>query len=89
MHRFYGVARNDGKDYRVMTLMKEENRQGESNGIHSYEVQKIEMLDEETPNTPNGVGTPNSELEAYPLAKVIKDVGKTMEPEKNCLKRAR
>ncbi|MDY4555455.1 MAG: helicase-related protein [Prevotella sp.] len=85
MHRFYGVARIDGKDYRVMTLMKEENRQGESNGIHSYEVQKIEVLDEETPNTPNGVGTPAIKREAYPLAKVIKDVGKTMETDKNLL----
>lgn len=28
------------------------------------------MLDEETPNTPNGVGTLNSELEGSPLAKV-------------------
>ena len=65
--------------------MKEENRQGESNGIHSYEVQKIEVLDEETPNTPNGVGTLNSELEGYPLAKLIKDVSKTIEPDKKLL----
>ena len=43
------------------------------------------MLDEETPNTSNGVGTLNSELEGYPLAKVIKDVGKTMEKGKNLL----
>lgn len=28
------------------------------------------MLDKQMPNTSNGVGTPNSELEAYPLAKV-------------------
>lgn len=85
MHRFYGVARVDGTDYRVMTLMKEESRQKESNGIHSYEVQKIEVLDEETPNTSNGVGTPNSELEAYPLAKVIQNVDKTMESGKKLL----
>lgn len=89
MHRFYGVARIDGTDYRVMTLMKEESREGESNGIHSYEVQKIEVLDDETPNTSNGVGTPNSELEAYPLAKVIKDVVKTMEPSKNLLEQSK
>ena len=29
------------------------------------------MLDEETPNTSNGVGTLNSELEGYPLAKEL------------------
>ena len=43
------------------------------------------MLDEETPNTSNGVGTLNSELEGYPLAKLIKDVGKTMEKDKKLL----
>ena len=89
MHRFYGVARIDGKDYRVMTLMKEENRTDRGNGIHSYEVQKNEVLDEETPNTLNGAGTPNSELEGYPLAKLIKDVDKTMVPGKKLLKESK
>ena len=46
---------------------------------YAYDVTKIEVFDEETPNTSNGVGTLNSELEGYPLAKVIKDVGKTMD----------
>lgn len=78
MHRFYGVARIDGKDYRVMTLMREDSRVNEGNGIHSYEVLKIEVLDDQSPNTSNGVGTPNSELEAYPLAKIIQNFGKTM-----------
>ena len=40
MHRFCGVANIDGVDYRVMTLMKEENKAKRGNGIHSYEVQK-------------------------------------------------
>ena len=40
MHRFYGVANIDGVDYRVMTLMKEENKAKRCNDIHSYEVQK-------------------------------------------------
>ena len=47
------------------------------------------MLDEETPNTPNGVGTPAIKREAYPLAKVIKDVGKTMEKDKNLLEQSK
>ena len=63
MRRFYGVANINGVDYRVMTLMKEENKAKRGNGIHSYEVQKIEVLDE-TPNTPNGTDGLNSELEA-------------------------
>ena len=63
MRRFYGVANINGVDYRVMTLMKEENKAKRGNGIHSYEVQKIGVLDE-TPNTPNGTDGLNSELEA-------------------------
>ena len=63
MRRFYGVANINVVDYRVMTLMKEENKAKRGNGIHSYEVQKIEVLDE-TPNTPNGTDGLNSELEA-------------------------
>ena len=68
-----------------MTLMREDSRPDEGNGIHSYEVQKIEVLDAETPNTSNGAGTLNSEFEGYPLAKVIQGVGKTMENGKNLL----
>lgn len=34
-------------------------------------ITKIEVLDEKTPNTSTGADTPNSELEGYPLAKVI------------------
>lgn len=85
MHRFYGVARIDGKDYSVMTLMKEEVNTNRSNGIHSYDVQKIKVLDDESPNTLNGVGTPNSELEGYPVAKVIKNIDKTMVPGEKLL----
>ncbi len=85
MHRFYGTVIIDGKPYRVMTLMREEKNPIVGNGIHAYEVQKIEVLDEETPNTSNGVGTPAIKREAYPLAKVIKDVGKTMEKDKKLL----
>ena len=63
MHRFYGTVIIDGKPYRVMTLMREEKNPIVGNGIHAYEVQKIEVLDE-TPNTPNGTDGLNSELEA-------------------------
>ena len=59
--------------------MKEENRTNRGNGVHSYDVQKIEVLDEESPSTSNGVGTLNSELEGYPSAKLLNDVVKTMD----------
>ena len=66
-------------------FVKEENSTNRGNGVHSYDVQKIEVLDEESPSTSNGVGTLNSELEGYPLTKVIQKVGKTMETDKNLL----
>lgn len=87
MHRFYGVARIDGKDYSVMTLMKEEVNTNRSNGIHSYDVKKIKVLDEESPNTSNGVGShPQSKIgSSYPLAKLLQNVEKSYDKGKNCL----
>ena len=68
-----------------MTLMKEDGRKGVNNGINSYVVQKIEVLNDKSPSTSNGVGTPNSELEAYPSAKLLNDVVKTMDNGKKIL----
>ena len=74
-----------------MTLMREEKNPVVGNGIHSYEVQKIEVLDEETPSTLNGVGShPQSEIgSSYPLAKLLKDVVKTMDNGKKFSLRAK
>ena len=80
MHRFYGVAIIDGTPYRVMTLMREEKSFATSNGIHSYEVQKIEVLDNELPSTSNGVGSQNQIGSSYPLAKLLKDVEMSYRP---------
>ena len=85
MHRFYGVAIIDGVPCRIMTLMREDARSEESNGIHSYEVQKIEMLDNELPSISNGVGTQINELSAYPLAKLLKGVEKAYDKGKYLL----
>ena len=90
MHRFYGAVAIDGKPYRVMTLMREEKRSdGMRNGVHAYEVQKIEVLDE-TPNTPNGTDGLNSELEASSaVAKLLKDVEKSYDSGKKVLDESR
>lgn len=85
IHRFYGIAVIDGVPCRVMTLMREDGRTEMSNGIHSYEVQKIEVLDNELPSTSNGVGKPISELPAYPLAKLLKGVEKAYDKGKYLL----
>ena len=85
MHRFYGLAIIDGIPCRIMTLLREDIRSEESNGIHSYEVQKIEVLDNELPSTSNGVGTQINDLSAYPLAKLINGVEKSYDKGKNLL----
>ncbi len=78
MHRFYGAVVVDGVPYRVMTLMREEANSNIGNGIHAYEVQKIEVLDN-MPNTSNGVGSHSQSKigSSYPLAKLLKDVEKS------------
>lgn len=87
MHRFYGAVIIDGKPYRVMTLMREEKNPVVGNGIHAYEVQKIGVLDEETPNTPNGVGShPQPKVgSSYPLANLLQKVEKAHDLGKNLL----
>ena len=74
MHRFYGVAVIDGTPFRIMTLMREGKDSATSNGIHSYAVQKIEVLDNDLPSTSNGVGSiPQVKSGSlYPLANLDK-----------------
>lgn len=86
MHRFYGVAVIDGKTYRVMTLIREERNPAVGNGVHAYEVQKIEVLDE-TPNTSNGVGSHSQSKigSSYPLANLLQNVEKAYDTGKKLL----
>ena len=91
MHRFYGVAVIDGVPCRVMTLMREEKSSATSNGIHSYEVQKIEVLDNDLPSTSNGVGSQNQlGIDSpYPLAKLLKGVEKSYDKGKKLLEESK
>lgn len=77
VHRCYGAVSIDGKPYRVKITLKEEvgNKKLPHN-THSYEVQKIEVLDNDLPSTSNGVGTQIENPSAYPLAKLLKDIEK-------------
>lgn len=85
MHRFYGAITVDGKPYYVMTLMKEDRNPKEGNGVHVYEVQKIEVLNDDSSSTSNGVNRTNSVSSPYPLAKILKDIEKAHDPGKNLL----
>ena len=91
MHRFYGVAVIDGTPFRIMTLMREGKDSATSNGIHSYAVQKIEVLDNDLPSTSNGVGSiPQVKSGSlYPLAKLLKGVEKAYDKGKYLLEESK
>ncbi|MCF0181175.1 MAG: hypothetical protein HUK11_02800, partial [Muribaculaceae bacterium] len=81
MHRFYGVANIDGKPYSVMTIMREDRRPDESNGIHAYEVTKVKLLDNE-PGNSSGTGTLH---EPVSVAKLLQNVEKSYDKGKKIL----
>ena len=82
MHRFYGVANIDGEPYRVMTLMREDRVPQNKDGLYAYEVQKIEVLNDKTSSTANGVDSTKPESMTYPLAKLLQKVEKSKDPGK-------
>lgn len=63
--------------------MTTKSSKGKRDGVHAYEVQKIEVLDEQTPSTPNGLERATESL--LPLAKVIKKLEKSYDPGKKIL----
>ena len=85
MHRFYGAIEFEGKTYRVMTLMREYKSPSNSDGPYAYEVQKIEVPNEETSSTANGVGSNKPEGVSYPLAKLLNNVEKSKDSGKYLL----
>ena len=67
-HRFAGTITIDGKPYRMMTLMKEYLQPNFQPREYSYDVAKIDVLDD-TPNTSTGAG--RAVEGPYPLAKLL------------------
>jgi len=73
VHRFYGAVKIDGKVYRVKTTMLENSLA--NNREYTYEVTKIEVLNDKTPSTTNGAG--GRQLTSLPLAKLLHEVEKS------------
>lgn len=89
MHRFYGVVDIDGERYRVMTLMREDRIPKNKDGMYAYEVQKIEVLNEETSSTLNGEDSTKPERLTYPLAKLLNKVEKSKDSGKFLLEESK
>ena len=86
MHRFYGAVTIDGKQYRVMTLMRENQNLEENNGIHSYKVKTIEVLNNELPSTSNGVRSESiTTIPSTSVTKLLQGVEKSYDKGKKLL----
>ena len=86
IHRFIGAVRIDGKNYRVISKIKEYRETHLSARPSTYQVTEIEVFDEETPNTPNGSKRANGYVH---VAKLLKDFEKKHDGGKKNLMRAK
>lgn len=91
MHRFYGAVTIDGKQYRVITLMREDSNVNEGNGIHSYEVQTIEVLNNELPSTSNGADSHHQSKTdlTYRTANLLSGIEKSYDKGKKLLEESK
>lgn len=90
MHRFYGAVTIDGKQYPVMTLMRENQNLEENNGIHSYKVQTIEVLNNELPSTSNGVRSESiTTIPSTSVTKLLQGVEKSYDKGKKLLEESK
>lgn len=77
MHRFYGAITVEDKTYRVMTLMREDKQDTIGNGVHAYDVTKVELLNDETPSSSSGGHGIDANTTSVAVAKLLQDVEKS------------
>ncbi|MDR1584004.1 MAG: hypothetical protein LBS55_12260, partial [Prevotellaceae bacterium] len=83
IHRLFGAVELDGKIYRVKTTVKYFTDKSNENNVHSYEVIKIELLDETDNSTERN---PDSQtVSPIAAAKLLQNVEKSYEKGKNLL----
>ncbi|MDR1542839.1 MAG: hypothetical protein LBS50_00215, partial [Prevotellaceae bacterium] len=80
IHRLFGAVELDGKIYRVKTTVKYFTDKSNENKVHSYEVIKIELLDETDNSTERN---PDSQtVSPIAAAKLLQNVEKSYEKGK-------
>ena len=83
VHRFVGAIKVDGNEYCVKTTMLEYKQSDRDSREYAYDVTKIEVLDDTTPNT--SVDLDGATKGLLPLAKVIKKLKKSYDSGKKIL----
>lgn len=86
VHRFYGVARIDGKPHRVKTTIREYADENMASVAHSYEVTEIELLEAPSDNA-NSTAEPLAMTSdsSISTAKLLQGVEKSYDPGKKLL----
>lgn len=86
VHRMYGAINIDGNMYRVKTTIYEFRDAKTANVPHSYEVTKIELMEDSSVTPNDGIDRQlNRSTNSISVAKLLKDVEKSYEPGKKVL----
>ena len=83
VHRIYGATNIDGNTYRVKTTIHEFKDSNTANTPHSYEVTKIELIEDSTVTPNDGIDNPlNRSVSSISAAKLLKGVEKSYDKGK-------
>ena len=86
VHRIYGAVNIDGKTYRVKTTIYEFRDANTANTPHSYEVTKIELIEDSTVTPNDGINNPlNRSVNSISAAKLLEGVEKSYDKGKKVL----
>ena len=90
VHVFMGAIMIDGKTYRVKTTMFEYKQNKVLPREYAYDVSKVEVLDEESPNTSSDLTDVNEHVnERLPLAKLLNNIEKTYDKVKKLIEKSK
>ncbi len=86
VHRIYGAVNIDGKTYRVKTTIHEFRDANTANTPHSYEVTKIELIEDSTVTPNDGINNPlNRSVNSISATKLLEGVEKSYDKGKKVL----
>jgi hypothetical protein len=86
VHRLYGAINIDGKTYRVKTTIHEFKDSNTANTPHSYEVTKIELIEDSTVTPNDGIDNPlNRSVNSISATKLLDGIEKSYDNGKKVL----
>ena len=90
VHRIYGAINIEGNIYRVKTTIHEFKDANTANSPHSYEVTKIELIEDSTVTPNDGIDNPlNRSVNSISATKLLNGVEKSYDKGKKVLDESR